>query len=86
MTAEKRNTYKAQKRTDYKAPNFTATDIDLTFTLDDTKTIVKNVTRFKRLTSDAKAPLILNGEELKLNYLKVDGINYKFKETKNGVE
>lgn len=86
MTAEKRNTYKAQKRTDYKAPNFIATDIDLTFTLDDTKTIVKNVTRFKRLTSDAKAPLILNGEELKLNYLKVDGINYKFKETKNGVE
>lgn len=83
---EKRNTYKAQKRTDYKAPNFTATNIDLTFTLDDTKTIVKNVTKFKRVTSDSRASLVLNGEELKLNYIKVDGISVKYKEVKNGIE
>ena len=37
---EKR-TYTAQKRSDYKAPNFTATTIDLTFDLDDEQTRVK---------------------------------------------
>ncbi len=83
---EKRNTYKAQKRTDYKAPNFTAINIDLTFTLDDTRTVVKNITTFKRLTSDSKAPLVLNGEDLKLNYIKLDGIDIKGKEIKNGIE
>lgn len=82
---EKR-TYTAQKRSDYKAPNFTATTIDLTFDLDDEQTRVKCVAHYKRLTKDTKAPLVLDGEELKLVSVKLDGVEFKAKETKTGLE
>ena len=82
---EKR-TYTAQKRSDYKAPNFTATTIDLTFDLDDEQTRVKCVAHYKRLTKDTKEPLVLDGEELKLVSVKLDGVEFKAKETKTGLE
>ena len=44
---EKNNTYKAQKRTDYKAPDFTSSHIDLTFELDDEATKVTTVAKYR---------------------------------------
>ena len=82
---EKR-TFKAQKRTDYKAPLFTASHIDLTFELDDERTLVKSVVKYKRLTDDLKAPLVLDGEDLVLNSVKVDGLACKYKVNKDKLE
>ena len=77
---EKNNTYKAQKRTDYKAPDFTSSHIDLTFELDDEATKVTTVAKYRRLTNDQKAPLVLDGENLKLLSVKLDGIPCKYKD------
>ena len=55
-----KKTFKAKKRTDYKSPDFTVTNIDLTFELDDTKTKVTTVAHYVRLTQDKKASLVLS--------------------------
>ena len=83
---EKNNTYKAQKRTDYKAPDFTSSHIDLTFELDDEATKVTTVAKYRRLTNDQKAPLVLDGENLKLLSVKLDGIPCKYKIVKDKLE
>ena len=57
----KNNNYKAVKRLDYRAPDFTATDIELEFNLSDDYTIVKSTAHYIRLTEDKKAPLCLDG-------------------------
>ena len=79
-------TYKAQKRTDYKPPVFTATHVDLTFELDDEATIVKSVVKYKRLSDDQNAPLVLDGEDLILKSVKLDGLPCKYKENKDKLE
>ena len=81
-----KKTFKAKKRTDYKSPDFTVTNIDLTFELDDTKTKVTTVAHYVRLTQDKKAPLVLDGEELVLKSVKVVGVGAKYKEHDNKLE
>lgn len=59
-------------RHDYKSPDYTITDIDLDFVLDAQKTTVTAVSKVKCQGTDG-APLILNGEDLTLVSLSVDG-------------
>ena len=58
-------------RHDYRAPDYTITDIDLTFNLDASTTRVTAVSRIKRLGS-SQAELRLDGGELTLVSLTVD--------------
>ncbi|WP_145505828.1 aminopeptidase N [Yersinia alsatica] len=62
----------AKYRHDYKSPDYTITDISLDFALDAQKTTVTAVSKVKRQGTDG-APLILNGEDLTLMSLSVDG-------------
>ena len=78
----KNNNYKAVKRLDYRAPDFTATDIELEFNLSDDYTIVKSTAHYIRLTEDKKAPLCLDGEDLELHSVFVDGLVCKYTEEK----
>lgn len=57
---------------DYKKPDFSISQVHLTFELHDTQTVVTSQLEIKRETTDAKAPLILKGERLKLLSVKVD--------------
>ena len=59
-------------RHDYRAPDYTITDIDLTFTLDAATTRVTAISQVKRL-GDAQAELRLDGEALTLIAIEVDG-------------
>ncbi|WP_380181466.1 aminopeptidase N [Kalamiella sp. sgz302252] len=62
----------AKNRHDYRAPDYTITDIDLTFDLDAATTRVTAVSRVKRL-GQADASLRLDGEDLTLIALEIDG-------------
>ena len=59
-------------RHDYRAPDYTITDIDLTFDLDAATTRVIAVSTIKRVGA-SQAELRLDGEELTLISLEVDG-------------
>ncbi|MGZ3690458.1 MAG: hypothetical protein ACXVAX_03080, partial [Pseudobdellovibrio sp.] len=56
--------------TDYKAPSFSVQSIDLHFNLHETATLV---TATQKVTKLEEAPLILNGENLKLKKIKING-------------
>jgi aminopeptidase N len=61
---------------DYKEPDYKIEQIDLVFNLDDTETIVQSSMRINRSgqSEDGRVPpLYLNGEELKLLKVSVDG-------------
>lgn len=60
---------------DYQAPAYLIDDIDLHFDLHDDFTIVKSVMRVRRsrLTADTTHQLILNGEEVILEMIRIDG-------------
>ncbi|MCE0802868.1 aminopeptidase N [Buttiauxella sp. S04-F03] len=62
----------AKYRHDYRAPDYTITDIDLTFDLDATKTLVTAVSQITRQGA-AGAPLRLDGEDLTLVSISVNG-------------
>lgn len=62
----------AKYRHDYRAPDYTITDIDLDFELDADTTRVTAVSQIKRQGA-AGAPLTLNGEDLTLVSIQVDG-------------
>ncbi|CAI1547242.1 Aminopeptidase N [Serratia ficaria] len=62
----------AKYRHDYRAPDYTTTDIDLDFDLDAETTRVTAVSKIKRQGA-AGAPLVLNGEDLTLVNIQVDG-------------
>jgi len=62
----------AKYRHDYRAPDFTISDIDLTFSLDATRTQVTAISRVVR-QGEASASLRLDGEDLTLVSIKVDG-------------
>ncbi|RJT22184.1 aminopeptidase N [Buttiauxella izardii] len=62
----------AKYRHDYRAPDYTITDIDLTFDLDATKTLVTAVSQITRQGA-ACAPLRLDGEDLTLVSIAVNG-------------
>lgn len=75
------NARQEKRRLDYKTPDFTVTDIDLTVELDMTKTIVTAKSQVVRLTSDKNQPLVLDGDELKLKAVTVNGSEVAFVET-----
>jgi len=56
---------------DYKAPSFKIKSIDLYFNLNETETWVHAVQQIERLED---VPLVLNGENLELKSLKIDGL------------
>ncbi|MEW5287838.1 aminopeptidase N [Erwinia papayae] len=62
----------AKNRHDYRAPDYTITDIDLTFNLDASTTRVTAVSQVSRLGA-AGAELHLDGEDLTLISLEIDG-------------
>lgn len=62
----------AKYRHDYRAPDYTITDIDLDFDLHADTTRVTAVSKVKR-QGDAGAPLVLNGEDVTLVSLQIDG-------------
>ena len=61
----------AKNRHDYRAPDFTITDIDLTFNLDASATRVTAISRVKKLGAE-ESVLRLDGEELTLISLEID--------------
>ena len=60
-------------RKDYKAPDYKISDIQLDFTLDETKTRVVNTMHVEKIND---APLFLNGRYLELISLKMDGKDF----------
>ena len=62
-------------RSDYRPSEYTITRTELEFDLDDTATQVKSKLNIKRnpLLKDAGGPLILNGEDMKLFSVKLNG-------------
>lgn len=61
-------------RKDYQAPTYSILSVDLDFTLDETQTIVKNKMLIERQKeANLHAPLVLNGLDLKLLSIKLDG-------------
>ena len=63
-------------RHDYNTPDFTITDIDLSFVLDEQLTRVTAVSQVKRLNAQA-SDLVLQGESLTLERLEIDGKAWK---------
>jgi aminopeptidase N len=61
----------AKNRHDYRAPDYTITDIDLTFILDASTTQVTAISQVKRLGA-AGAELRLDGEDLTLVSLDIN--------------
>ncbi|MGB8663160.1 MAG: aminopeptidase N [Serratia inhibens] len=62
----------AKYRHDYRAPDYSITDIDLDFELDAETTRVTAVSKIKRQGA-ADAALVLNGEDLTLVSIQIDG-------------
>jgi aminopeptidase N len=58
---------------DYRPPDWLIETVDLDVSLDPTATIVRAKLRLKPNTTGAPAPLILDGDELKLRSLALDG-------------
>lgn len=73
----------AKFRHDYRAPDYTITDIDLNFELDAQKTLVTAVSQIKRQGAEG-APLVLNGEDLTLISLKINGQDWPQYQLKEG--
>ena len=63
----------AKYRSDYRAPDYTITDTDLTFDLHDTKTTVVAISHVVRLSEQANAELVLDGDDLTLISVSVNG-------------
>ncbi|AYN26839.1 membrane alanyl aminopeptidase [Buttiauxella ferragutiae ATCC 51602] len=66
----------AKYRHDYRAPDYTITDIDLTFDLDAAKTLVTAISQITRQGA-AGAPLRLDGEDLTLVSVAVNGTTWE---------
>ncbi|MBY0414888.1 MAG: aminopeptidase N, partial [Bdellovibrionales bacterium] len=66
---------KVIKLSEYKKPDYLVETIDLVIHLDNTQTLVQSKLKITRNTSE-KTPLVLNGEELILKSIKLDGVSY----------
>lgn len=78
---------KAIKLSEYKKPDYLVETIDLTFHLDNTKTLVQSKMHMKKNEVTA-TNLVLNGEELELKSVKIDGkdfSNYTFNKEENSL-
>ena len=73
----------AKYRHDYRAPDYTITDIDLTFDLDATKTLVTAISQITRQGA-AGAPLRLDGEDLTLVSIDVNGAAWEHYRQEDG--
>ncbi|MCE1250388.1 MAG: aminopeptidase N, partial [Comamonadaceae bacterium] len=69
----------AVQRLDYGAPAYWIDTVELTFDLDPTKTRVLNKMRLRRNPDVAPQPLRLDGEELNLARVLVNGAGTSFK-------
>jgi aminopeptidase N len=69
MSSEAKLTY----RSDYRPPSFLVDEVELRFDLDLPTTRVTSKLRFRRVTDDEQAPLILDGERIRLVGLQLDG-------------
>ncbi|HEY9029589.1 MAG TPA: aminopeptidase N, partial [Burkholderiaceae bacterium] len=67
------------RREDYLAPAYWVRTVDLTFDLDPAKTIVSSRLQIERNTTRAAEPLRLDGEELTLLRVLVDGQSVSFR-------
>lgn len=65
--------FTARYLSDYKKTAFTISTVDLTFELEDTKTLVTNVMTVAKTHRNVKEPLILQGEELDLISISING-------------
>ena len=63
----------AKYRHDYRAPEYLISDIDLTFDLDAAKTVVTAESKVSRHAAASDVPLRLDGEDLTLIALQVNG-------------
>lgn len=73
------------KLNEYQKPDYVVETIDLVVHLDDTKTLIQSKMKMRKNTTEP-APLILNGEELKLISLKLNGedvIDFKYSSETN---
>lgn len=64
----------AKFRSDYQSPEFTISDIDLVFDLNDTNTLVSATSKVQQLKQSTD--LLLEGEGMKLVSLKIDDVEY----------
>ena len=71
----KTDTPKTINLNEYKKPDYLVETIDLVVHLDSTKTLVQSKMKIKKDNTENK-PLVLNGEELKLISLKINGENF----------
>ena len=75
----------AKYRKDYQSPDYTITHIDLSFDLYDTQTVVTAVSQVECLKTAGK--LVLDGDQLKLLAVKVDGRDWlQFEEGEGKLE
>lgn len=70
-----------KRRLDYKVPDFTITDVELSFNLDLKATLVTATSHVVRKTQDKTAPLVLDGDSLKLLSVKLNGADCAWVET-----
>ncbi|MDC9597391.1 aminopeptidase N [Xenorhabdus anantnagensis] len=70
-------------RLDYKAPDYTITDIDLDFDLGAEKTTVTAISQVKRLANDI-TPLLLDGENLTLKSIYIDDKAWEYYQEQDG--
>ena len=66
---------KAKYRKDYKAPDFTVTDIYLDFQLNPQKTVVTAKSRYQRLNPNA-VTLRLDGHSFQFSSIKLNGKDF----------
>ena len=71
-----------KRRLDYKEPLFTITDVNLSFNLDFEKTIVTAESKVLRKTSDKSLPLTLDGDDLILLDVLVNGNKCDYEDLK----
>ena len=71
---------------DYKPPNFTINETRLEFSLDSQRTSVKSRLQISRCCSDRSASLTLDGIELRLLSLSIDGVLLQADQYKLGAE
>ncbi|MCE1658676.1 hypothetical protein LWT83_23955, partial [Enterobacter hormaechei] len=62
----------AKYRRDYRAPDYTISDIELDVNLDADNTEITAISQIKRLSHEI-TPLVLDGEDLTLKSLHVNG-------------
>ncbi|MDD9173808.1 aminopeptidase N [Aliivibrio finisterrensis] len=65
----------AKFRSDYQSPEFTISDIDLVFDLDDTKTFISAISKVQQLKQSTD--LLLEGEGMTLTSLKINDVEHK---------